>query len=203
MKKVLVVTPTYERDLRTLHRCMGSMRMQTYSCWDQIVCSDKHIESTAYLAVKMMLDHRISYRVDTDTGVRENTYGNYIRKELIASSYGYDYICFLDDDNLYMPTFLETMVELLENNKLAIAATCNAMYYFGQNPKECCNSRILTAIPFSLGNVDPVQVMVRADVMRVCGWDTERGYESDGVTFDRLATMGSVVRTPEVLSIHF
>jgi hypothetical protein len=61
--------------------------------------------------------------------------------------------------------------------------------------------KVLDGDPVKLYYVDPLQFLIRTDIMKQIGWDTEVGYLSDGVSLEKLAGK-KIVRVDEVLGVH-
>jgi hypothetical protein len=78
------------------------------------------------------------------------------------------------------------------------------MHFGPLNESEICQPPpiVLKGEPVKLYHVDPLQVMVKADVMRQIGWDTEVGYLSDGVTLEKLGKDRAYAKVHEVLGVH-
>ena len=113
------------------------------------------------------------------------------------------YVMFLDDDNMIMPNYLEKMVAALEANLEVGFALCRVIHFGPLNESVLGKPPIvLTGEPVKLYHVDPLQVLVRREVMQEIGWDTEVGYLSDGVTLEKLGNKFKHVRVDEVLGVH-
>lgn len=197
--KVTVITPTYQRHPDIIRRSLGSMLLQTEGSWEQLVCSDGGREQHVFDMVSSIADSRIRY---THTTVKkEGDFGNTVRSEMLKQAKG-KYVLFLDDDNVILPNYLETMVAKLENAPDCEFTVCKIMHFGPLNEKEIGRPpKVLTGDPVKLYHIDPLQVLVRRDIMQKIGWDTDVGYLSDGVTLEKLASF-KCVRVDQVLGIH-
>ena len=196
--KVTVITPTYHRDQKIVWRCLSSMLLQSEKDWEQIVCSDGEHEQHVEDLVTAIGDPRIRY-CHTNTK-KQGDYGNTIRSEKMKEAKG-KYILFFDDDNIILPNYLEKMLEALESSQ-ADYATCKIMHFGPLNEKEAGKPpKVLTGEPVKLYHIDPLQVLVRREVMQKVGWDTKVGYLSDGVSLERLNPFKKVC-VSEVLGVH-
>ena len=199
--KVSVITPTYKRDPKILFRCMSCMKLQTESSWEQIVCSDGGVEPEARRAVESFCDPRVRY--SATTAKKDGDFGNTVRKTMLEKEVKGKYVMFLDDDNMIMPNYLEKMVAALEANLEVGFALCRVIHFGPLNESVLGKPPIvLTGEPVKLYHVDPLQVLVRREVMQEIGWDTEVGYLSDGVTLEKLGNKFKHVRVDEVLGVH-
>ena len=197
--RVTVITPTYHRDLKVIHRCIDCMLLQTEKDWEQVVCSDGDCEQEVEWMVKSIGDPRIRYC--HTVGKMDKDYGNTVRSEMLAQATG-DFVFFFDDDNIILPNYLERMLAVLTFGDGADYAVCKIMHFGPVNEKEIGKAPlVLTGDPVRLYHIDPLQVVVRREVMQKVGWDTKVGYLSDGVSLERLAPY-RIVRVDEVLGIH-
>lgn len=195
---VTIITPTYKRDLKVIQRCVGSLLLQTKDDWEQIICSDGNYEPEVAKYVEGLKDPRIRY-CHTE-GKKDGDFGNTVRSEMLEQANG-DFVFFFDDDNVILPTFFEKMLSAIRaaDSDLAI---CQIMHFGPLNEKEVGRPPIvLKGDPVKLYHIDPLQVLVKREVMQEVGWDTEVGYLSDGVSLEKLANR-KIVRVDEILGIH-
>ncbi len=120
--KVTVVIPTYNRPQLVL-RAVRSVLNQTFRDFEVIVMDDSRNEDTAN-AMKSIGDPRVRYvhnPVRLDFCENKNTG---VKKADPSSAY----IAFLDDDDEYLPGFLERAVGVLESDKEIFAVTTYAEF---------------------------------------------------------------------------
>ena len=197
--EVTVITPTYKRDPKIIKRSIDCMKLQTFPSWEQLVCSDGEVEAQAKQVVEEAADHRVVYC--HVPGKKEGDFGNTVRSEMLKQARG-KFVLFLDDDNIILPQYLETMVTRLVNAPDYGFAVCKVMHFGPLNEATGKPPMVLKGDPVKLYHIDPLQVLVRADVMKQIGWDTEVGYLSDGVTLEKLGAAHKHVRVEEVLGVH-
>lgn len=198
--KVTIITPTFRRDPRIVSRCLDCVKLQTVTDIEQLVCSDGSPEPPIAALVGSLGDERISYH---HTSVKKpGDYGNVVRSEMLKKARG-EYILFLDDDNLILPDYLETMIKAIEESGKDFAV-CRVVHFgplnedkYGKKPPV-----VLTGLPVKLYHVDPLQILVKKDVMQKVGWDTEKGYLADGYTLQSLGDKFEHVEVPVVLGFH-
>lgn len=143
-------------------------------------------------------DPRIRYC--NTVGKKEGDYGNTVRSEMMKQANG-DYILFFDDDNIILPNYLERMLSAIESDK-ADFSVCQIMHFGPLNEKVLGKPPIvLTGDQVKLYHIDPLQVLVKREIMQKVGWDTKVGYLSDGVSLERLAPYKKV-SVNEVLGVH-
>ena len=192
---VTVITPTYKRSKDVIERAVGSLRAQTYCNWKQIICSDGILEEGPRSIADS--EDNISYFVSSKS---YNDYGPGVRQEML-SIVDTEYVCFLDDDNILMPTYLEKMIKAIEENNVDLSI-CHCLHYgplpasFGKAPK------IITGMPPRLYNIDTIQIVCKTEAIKDIGWQTIGEYYADGVTYEMLANKYDYVEVPEVLALH-
>lgn len=198
---VTVITPTWSRDLKIIKRCIDAVRLQTEQNWEQLVCSNGPEEPQVKQLVEGLRDPRVKYRC-VGKDISDKDFGNSARKAMIGEAWG-EFVAFCDDDNIYLPGFLETMTVKLVNEPDAGFAVCDIMHFGPLNEAEVGSPPIvLKGEPVKLYHIDPLQVMVRKSVMREVGWDTEVGYLSDGVTLEKLGRGHEHIKVNELLGVH-
>ena len=197
---VSVITPTYHRDLDIVRRCIDCMRLQGMTSWEQLVCSDGEKERYIEALIQDMGDNRVQYHFTE--GKKPGDFGNTIRAEMLKKARG-KYVLFFDDDNLILPDYLQEMVKTLEGNPSADFVVCRIMH-FGPLNEDVVGKppKILMGDPVKLYHVDPLQVLVKREVMQKVGWDTEVGYLSDGTTLEKLGKDYKGIRNENMLGIH-
>ena len=203
--KVTVITPTFRRDPRIVSRCIDCVRLQTMTDIQHLICSDGNPEPEIASLVASVNDKRISYHNaninHSGSKCKHGDFGNVVRSEMLDKASG-KYVLFLDDDNLILPHYLETMINAIENSGKDFAV-CHAVHFGPLNEDAVGKPPIvLTGIPVKQYHIDTLQVLVKRDVIRDIGWDTENGYLSDGITFERLGKQHDYVEVPEVLGFH-
>lgn len=195
--QVSIITPTYRRSIDVLRRCLNSVRMQSLQNWEQIVCTDGDREPEVEALVAEMQDTRVWY---TCTQSHKGDFANFVRNEMISKASG-KYLVFLDDDNILFPSYLSKMCAALEANPKAGMAISQTLHFgplpqsFGKPPK------VLSGIPPKVQQIDTIQVMIKTDIMKKEGW-LQKGYLSDGYTYEEIAQKYAWIEVPEVLSSH-
>lgn len=106
MLKVAVVTPYYKERPEVLLKCHESVLGQTYSCKHFLV-ADGHPNQI----FSNVPNHIILPQANGDNGNTPRAIGG-----ILADSYGYDAVAFLDADNWYEPTHIANLVAAYEHN---------------------------------------------------------------------------------------
>lgn len=200
--KVTVISPTWKRDAKIVNRCLGCVRYQTYDNWEHLICSDGEEEPHIRKLVDSQPDSRRHYHnLGAEFNERWDS-GNTVRVEMIKKATG-DAICFYDDDNLIMPSYLETMVKALNDNPQAGWAICRLIHFGPVQEFVGVPPVILSGIPPKLFYIDFLQVLVRAEIMKEISLiETDGPYFADGTTFQILAERHDYVVVPKILGIH-
>ena len=112
-KKVSVIIPTYNRPV-LLSRAIDSVLNQTYQNIEVIVVDDNNPNTEARLETqKIMSEYKNNGKVRYIKH-ESNKNGAAARNTGIKNSYG-EIICFLDDDDYFLPEKVEKQLNYLEN----------------------------------------------------------------------------------------
>ena len=197
---VTIITPTYKRKLSIVQRSIDCVRAQTFQDWRHVICSDGIWEDEVNKLVQKEADPRRGY---CRTEKRHGDYGSCVRQEVMANDWYYDskYVCFFDDDNIILPTYLEKMVEALESTENDEQFAICPIMHFGPLPRCWGEPPILLHGEPKLYHIDTLQVMVTAEAIKDIGWKDE-GYCSDGHTFEALGEKYAHVKVTECLGVH-
>ena len=112
---ITIITAATRKD--GLKRVIESVNNQTYEKWQHIIVNDNNSEVREF--IKTLPENSKRYWIDI--GVKTHYFGGFARNigTMIAFSYLKDryrewedeWICYLDDDNLWYPEHLETLVK--------------------------------------------------------------------------------------------
>jgi glycosyltransferase involved in cell wall biosynthesis len=92
-----------------------------------------------------------------------------------------EYVCYLDDDNTYLPHHIATFVAALETTGADFATS---RWYLGGTHAQPSGSA-----PPRRGETDTNAIMHRAMILKHGGWQPD-GYESDGALVERWIAAG-------------
>ena len=136
--KVSVIIPTYNRCQLLAERSLPSILKQTYQNFECIVVDDGSSDETPQVMEKFIpYDSRVKY-----IRLPENRGGSTALNCGVKNSTG-DYICRLDDDDEYLPTFLEEAIQKF--NKLPEdfgGVACGSIIDYGKGPKAYAPPRL-------------------------------------------------------------
>lgn len=208
-KLVSVVIPSYSRN-ETLKRAIDSVLTQTHQNVEIIVVDDNPQESewrasTAAIMSEYKDNEKVVYIQN-----EKNMGGGAARNVGIRASKG-EYIAFLDDDDVYMPTKIEKSLEVFENSKDEKLAL---VYCFAKFINKDGNSTYSDRRVFR-GNclyeameqnciAATSQWMVKADALKAVGCFAEVPCKQDSQTILRLLKNGYTVDVvEEELSIYY
>ena len=111
--KVSIVTTVYER-VECLDRCLRSVRHLTFQDYEQIVVSDAPPDET--VAAIDTLVHTAGHRVrHLRMSARTNNWGIGPAELGLRECRG-EYVCFLSDDNAYLPDHFGPLVQALDHD---------------------------------------------------------------------------------------
>jgi len=110
---ISIVLPTYNRGY-TLSNALKSVIEQTYPHWELIVVDDGSTDDTKQV-VASFNDSRIKYVY------QENARQSAARNTGLTRASG-DWICYLDSDDVFLPNYLEVMMQDLKDHPHAVFA---------------------------------------------------------------------------------
>lgn len=103
-----VVIPLYNKEKR-IRECLNSVMNQTYRNFEIILINDGSTDSSLKIAKEIINNHPSTKVQVVD---RENKGVSFTRNEGVQLA-SYDYVCFLDADDIWLPNFLEKMSSLI------------------------------------------------------------------------------------------
>ncbi len=179
--RVSIVTTVYDRT-ECLRRCLRSVKGLTFTDYEHIVISDHPpapvVEEIARI-VRDEDDGRISY---IDLPARSNNWGITPAAAGLRRSRG-ELVCFLSDDNGYLPEHLATLVEVLDREPEVGFAYSSCLY---------AGRRMLRHPVPRLGSIDLGQPLFRRElIVRYLGDDLPFNVAAwDWALIDRLIRQG-------------
>lgn len=108
-RKVSIISPVYnvEKYLRNTIECVIA---QTYTDWEYVMVDDGSIDSSWDIMQDYAAkDNRIKI-------IHTDNHGPAIARNFALEAATGDYVCFLDSDDYYFPTAVETMVKNIESH---------------------------------------------------------------------------------------
>lgn len=107
---VLIVTPTFN-GIRFIEDTIDSVRNQTYTNWTMVIVDDASTDNTSYRLQRYVdEDHRIRVIQRHRNSGRPATPRNEAIRFAIENEIAFDFICFLDDDDLWLPRKLQIQI---------------------------------------------------------------------------------------------
>lgn len=197
---VSVLTPTWNRGIKMLNRCMTCVNWQSFQDWEHVIVSDgpDPVLREYFATTSKKEPKRHFYELEENNA----DYGASVRKLAMPWLKG-KYFAFLDDDNIMFPEFLEEMVGALEGTGPEVGfAVCQIVHlgplqaWVGQPPQ------ILSGWPIVVGGIDTLQVVVKREAIEKVGWVAEKGFYSDGYTYEALSKEFRHIRVEKVLGVH-
>lgn len=201
---VSIATYNYGRFLR---QCIESVKRQTFSDWELIICDDCSEDETATVALELAAsDPRIRYyRNETRLGMN----GNLKRAADLARG---RYIKMLCSDDWLAPTCLETLVALMETYpKIVLASSAETQtdengrdirqaFFFGEPVSIIRGEDMIARMASGNGFGGNSSFLIRADAYRaVGGYNAKRFYLGDYDLAARLCRIGDYGHIDEPL----
>lgn len=124
MAKVSVVIPAYNGTSRYLEQAIHSVRAQTHADYEILVVDDASTDGTGALVQKIPQVRYLRHARNGGQAAARNT-GAHLAQGA--------YLAFLDQDDVWEPTFLEETLRILEPAALAAAVHCDGYQVDEQN----------------------------------------------------------------------
>ncbi|MGC9598975.1 MAG: glycosyltransferase family A protein [Minisyncoccia bacterium] len=195
--KVTVIIPTYNH-VKVIGRTIESVLSQTYSDFEILVIDDRGTPDTKPTVEAFVeRDPRVRYIPnEVRLGLMENK-----NKGVRLSSPSVLYMAFLDDDDAYLPKYLERTVAEMEKHPDAVAVTtdCELRHQNGEFVKRYrCEREIFWKISIGNGCLVRKSVFTKLNI-----W-----YDKDAIFEDldfgvRVVKDHAWVAIPEVLRIYY
>ena len=103
-----VIIPLYNK-ARYVNKAIKSVLTQKYNDYELIIIDDGSFDDSAQIAEQTILGH-----INCKLIRQENNGASMARNNGVSASHG-DYLCFLDADDWWEPTFLEEMAKLISD----------------------------------------------------------------------------------------
>ncbi|MDT0508952.1 glycosyltransferase family A protein [Novosphingobium sp. MMS21-SN21R] len=192
--RIAAIVPAYGV-AHLVGEALASLQAQTLTDWECVVIDDGAPDDVAAAVAPYLADPRIRFLATANGGVST------ARNRAIAET-GAPLIALLDGDDLFRPTYLETMVAVLESDPEVRLATCNARI-FGAVSRErtCVETRqgsgdgihgSLSDVLDRSFNVYIGTTFRRADFDAIGGFDTAMAQSEDFDLWVRLMLRGGV-----------
>jgi glycosyltransferase involved in cell wall biosynthesis len=120
MMKVAVVTPYYKETAAVLRQCHESVLAQTHPC-HHILVADGHPVDMFESSPRTM--HVVLPQANADNGNTPRAIGG-----LLAESYGFDAVAYLDADNWYRPEHIERLLAAHLSTKAPLVCSKRNFY---------------------------------------------------------------------------
>lgn len=135
MPRVAIVMTTYNR-AELLERAIKSVINQTFEDWFLYVVDDGSTDKTLDTLDKMMIEceNRMAYALLPENSGKKLGLVRNVGMRYVMEYIKPEYICFIDDDNEYEPTYLSELVKQLEVNQNASVVYCDSIGYKNNSP---------------------------------------------------------------------
>jgi glycosyltransferase involved in cell wall biosynthesis len=129
--KVDIIVPTYNRP-EILLESLDSIRSQTYPHWKCWIAEDGKTQKTFEIIKPFLEDDRFEYMPGKHSGSPAHP-----RNRVIQQG-NFEYIAFLDDDDIWLPKKLENQLDFMQRNPNCVLQGGNAYRWSGS--KKCDGS---------------------------------------------------------------
>lgn len=197
---ISVVLTTYNRPEK-LRRAIQSVIDQTYPDWELIVVDD-HSPINPKDIVLGFNDKRIQFK-----RLKRN-FGNHSRPKNVGTTMTKgEYVCYLDDDNVYRPDHLNVLVKALEANPQIDVVYGDRWCIIEETGegKLGVTSDFNPSLLLQRNYIDTSDSLIRRDaLMYVGGWDEEHRRFLDWNLYLRLAKAGyKFLHVPQIITDYY
>lgn len=179
----------YENRINTLYCLIYSLLAQTYNNFEIIIHHDGPLEDESLKNKFEILDSRIKFICSES---RRNNWGFHERYNLAIEDHDSDYILFTNDDNYYVPLFLQIMIRSMKENESDLVY-CNLVHnergYFPINTYP------------EIGYIDLGCFISSIDIIKKTPWKYMHK-EADGEYFKELFQIGNPIKISNILFVH-
>lgn len=160
---VSIILPIFNGE-KYMHKSIDSIIAQTYSNWELLILDDCSTDSTANIAHEYVdKDNRIKY-FKNESNLRLPR--NLNRGFSLAKG---DYLTWTSDDNMYLPTAIETMVNALKTSNTDFTFASCRIIDAEDNPYE-----------YIMVNKNSPEMIVGQNCVGACFMYTRKVYETIG-----------------------
>ncbi len=193
---ISIIIPTYNR-ASMLKRAIESVISQTYSNWELIIVDDGSVDDTREV-VASYNDDRIhySYQNNQEKCIARNTG--------ISRAKGL-YICFLDNDDYFLPFHLEEYCKVIETNNNPVAMLISGLYIEEQGIRKehpMFDPQKETALRFVWKTfIVPGSVCLHRDILKKYRFSTEYYIWEDRHLWLRILTEFPLIQVPRFSNV--
>jgi glycosyltransferase involved in cell wall biosynthesis len=177
---VSVVTPTIPRPKLLTERCIPSVWEQTYRPLEHLIVFDgPDADARLRLGALGYTPHGVTGRRLVECGQR---WGGVAHAPRAAGAWlaAGDWICYLDDDNTYLPGHVEAMVAEAERARVPLVCTAWRMP----------DGATWGWAPPGTNRTDSSSFLHHRGLLKVSSWQPADGYAADGALIDRWLAAG-------------
>ena len=182
---VSVITPTWRRPKLLTERCIPSVRAQTYQPIEHLIVSDgpdpalwQQLNTLPQIRLHPAAEPVSSLRY-VECGRNWGGVGHAARAAGAWLAAG-EWICYLDDDNEYLPGHVEAM--LAEAQRARVPLVCTAW--------RMPDGATWGWAPPGTNRTDSSSFLHHRDLLKVASWMPADGYAADGALIDRWLAAG-------------
>lgn len=179
----------YENRINTLYCLIYSLLAQTYKNFEIIIHHDGPVEDITLKQKFENIDPRISF---IETEERKNNWGFDIRYKLAIEDNDCEYILFTNDDNYYMPVFLQSVMDVFNTIETELCY-CNLIH-------NDINYNIIDTLP-KVGHIDLGCFVASKRLIKETPWEYNHR-EADGVYFQELYKKTHSIKISNILFVH-
>ena len=194
-----ICTPTIRGRTRLLRAAMESVKAQTFKDYIHVVCTDGEAPGAGELCAEL--------GATFDSIPQMGNWGYGVRNHVVQK-YDAKYFLFLDDDNIYKPECLQTLVEFMAERMIPQGAYVGPPFISFQidwiarwlNPP--CRWVIPWGPKVEKGNFDQMCLCIRSDIAKKVKFQPIYEQDFQFATECLAASGGEVAFVPKVLGVY-
>lgn len=185
MLPLTISVVAYQR-YKQLACLIHSLQAQTMTDFHLAISHDGPDANMNAMLLKMSQETELSFEYNFST-VRYNDYGHSLR-EIAINDCKTEYLLLTNDDNYYVPTFVELMMTVIERDHLDMIL-CDMIHSHDRPGGRPIGSYSAFITEPSMQNIDIGCFIVRAKYAKRVGF-RDKGFNGDGIFVEDLISLG-------------
>jgi glycosyltransferase involved in cell wall biosynthesis len=195
MDKIRICLSAYlnedKRRLDTLYCCIYSLLSQTYQNFEIFIHHDGTIDDIELPMKIESISNKIKF---IESLPHKKCWGHFHRRPTAMIEPHTDWVVFTNDDNYYMPVFLEKMLYTAKQNNAGMVY-CDVIHnYENYNVSE-------SSLRLNGGSLDMGAFMTRMDIIKETEWDNFE-HAADWHYVQKIAAKTNCIKAPGILFVH-
>lgn len=178
-----------EKKIESAFACVHSFLCQTYDNYEIYIHHDGPLNDVNLADKFRSLSDKITFIDDLE---HKGHWGFYHRHNVAMMEPHADWVLFTNEDNYYVPTFLETMISAGVNSGSKMVY-CNLVTHYS-------NYQVLNTVPYR-GQIDMGSFITHFDLIKDTPW-TDFISDADGIYAEKIKSKTTPVKVDGILFVH-